>query len=58
VPLFVVATERDHVAPWRSVYKINLVEETNVTFFEPSWNHPADAQKSTQRGDVFFLPQR
>ena len=27
-----VATETDHVAPWRSVYKIHLLTETNVTF--------------------------
>jgi poly(3-hydroxyalkanoate) synthetase len=32
VPIFVVRTERDHVSPWRSVYKIHLLTETEVNF--------------------------
>ena len=30
VPVFVVGTERDHVAAWKSVYKIHYLADTNV----------------------------
>ena len=40
-PLLVVGTTRDHVSPWRSVYKIHLQTDTQVTFILAAGGHNA-----------------
>jgi polyhydroxyalkanoate synthase len=41
VPLFVVGTASDHVAPWRSVYKIHGLVDAEIRFVVTNGGHNA-----------------
>jgi poly[(R)-3-hydroxyalkanoate] polymerase subunit PhaC len=53
-PIFAVGAERDHVAPWRSTYKINLQTEAEVAYLLTSGGHNAGIVSEPGHGGRSF----
>jgi polyhydroxyalkanoate synthase len=54
VPVFAVATEWDHISPWRSVYKINLLVDAPITFLLTNGGHNAGIVSEPGRSDRHY----
>jgi polyhydroxyalkanoate synthase len=58
-PLFAVGTMSDHVSPWRSVHKIHLVPNCDITFVLTSGGHNAGIiSEPGHRNRSYYLGSR
>src|SRR5260370_4736923 len=53
-PMFVVGTIRDHVAPWKSAYKVHFQVDAHVTFLLASCCHNAGIVAPLARQRHFY----
>jgi polyhydroxyalkanoate synthase len=59
IPVFAVGTEKDHVVPWRSAYKIHWMVNTSVTFVLTNSGHNAGiVSEPGHRGRYYRILER
>jgi polyhydroxyalkanoate synthase len=58
-PMFVIGTETDHIAPWRSVYKVHLFTDNELTFVLTNGGHNAGVvSEPGHRGRHYYVATR
>ena len=55
LPIFGVSTEMDHIAPWKSVYKIHLMMNSDITFVLANGGHNAGIVSEPKHKGRFYL---
>jgi polyhydroxyalkanoate synthase len=58
-PTFIIGTETDHIAPWRSVYKAHLFTDNELTFVLTNGGHNAGVvSEPGHRGRHYYVATR
>ncbi|VEB36649.1 PHA synthase [Legionella sainthelensi] len=59
LPTFAVSTEKDHVSPWESVYKIHLMIKGDITFVLTNGGHNAGIiSEPGHKGRSYFIREQ
>jgi polyhydroxyalkanoate synthase len=53
-PMFVVGVEKDHIAPWRSVYRFHVLNDGEITFVLASGGHNVGVVAAPGRPKAHF----